>query len=144
MQINAAQRREPSDSEHARQVSFFCKCELQQCVEEEQGLVGCDDKPPPPTSTRRAVKDQNPPPPSPLKPPPPPHCRTDLIIASCRVSVLQKCEWRSDVALTKGRSGAPPGPPDRLAAETHNEKRPTLTWMDMPAAQRNPDHSLAN
>lgn len=52
-------------------------------------------------------------------------CLADLIIASCRVSVLQKCEWRSDTARTKGRSAAPAGQADRLAAETHNERPQT-------------------
>lgn len=51
-------------------------------------------------------------------PTPTPTLPTDLIIASCRVSVVQKCEWRSDTARTKGRSTAPPGQADRLAADT--------------------------
>lgn len=67
----------------------------------------------------------------------------DLIIASCRVSVLQKCEWSSDVALTKGCSGAPTARPDTLAAEAQNNRGP-LTWTDLPAAQKNVDHSLSN
>lgn len=57
----------------------------------------------------------------PLRTPTPCDCPSDLIIASCRVSVLQKCEWRSDTARTKGCSAAPAGQADRLAAGTHNE-----------------------
>lgn len=80
-----------------------------------------DPTPTPDLCHRSPEKAQEPPAPTSTTTSTPCDCRTDLIIASCRVSVLQKCEWRSDAARTKGRSAAPPSRADRLAAETHNE-----------------------
>lgn len=71
----------------------------------------------PPTFVIKTMRNPHPSSQPPLLP------YTDLIIASCRVSVSQKCEWRSEVALTKGRSWAPLGRPDKLATGAHTKEK---------------------